>query len=137
MSYSGRDWMCGVCQHVNFRRRDACQRCGYPKFGGPDEFSSTCGSNKNSEALPGDWYCSAENCGAHNYASRSKCFRCAALKDDNGVSDHRYGLGSSSLHPPPGWKPGDWMCSSCGTHNYASREECFKCKTPNHDGEKS
>ncbi|KAI9117343.1 hypothetical protein K1719_011509 [Acacia pycnantha] len=134
MSYSGRDWLCGVCQHVNFRRRDTCQRCGYDKFGGPVESSSTWGSNKNSEALPGDWYCSAENCGAHNYASRSKCFRCAALRDDNGVSDHRNGLGSSSLHPPPGWKPGDWMCSSCGTHNYASREECFRCKTPNHDG---
>ncbi|XP_028753840.1 zinc finger Ran-binding domain-containing protein 2-like [Neltuma alba] len=123
MSYTGRDWLCGVCQHVNFKRRDACQRCGYPKFGGTE--ASSCGNNKNSEALmPGDWFCSAENCGAHNYASRSKCYRCAAFKDDNAGSDG-YGLGSSL--PPPGWKPGDWMCSSCGAHNYACREECFRC----------
>ena len=25
---------------------------------------------------------------------------------------------------------GDWMCNSCGQHNFRSRAECFKCSAP-------
>mmetsp|Transcript_2242 Transcript_2242/g.4709 ORF Transcript_2242/g.4709 Transcript_2242/m.4709 type:complete len:201 (+) Transcript_2242:55-657(+) len=28
------------------------------------------------------------------------------------------------------FKEGDWMCDSCGAHNFARREECFKCGAP-------
>ncbi|XP_010679870.2 uncharacterized protein LOC104895140 [Beta vulgaris subsp. vulgaris] len=27
------------------------------------------------------------------------------------------------------WRDGDWMCSKCNNHNYASRYECNRCKT--------
>ncbi|CAA0819328.1 zinc finger (Ran-binding) family protein [Striga hermonthica] len=27
------------------------------------------------------------------------------------------------------WRDGDWMCSNCNNHNYASRAECNRCKT--------
>ncbi|PON99474.1 zinc finger protein [Trema orientale] len=27
------------------------------------------------------------------------------------------------------WREGDWMCSNCNNHNYASRSECNRCKT--------
>ncbi|KAB2609788.1 RNA-binding protein-like [Pyrus ussuriensis x Pyrus communis] len=130
MSWTGGDWMCGACQHANFKKRDACQRCGYPKYGGPDP--STYGCNRT-EVLAGDWYC---NCGAHNYASRPNCYRCSSMKNDYGgaaysmmPSAEGYGSDASA---PPGWKSGDWMCNrvGCGVHNYASRMECFKCKTP-------
>ncbi|KAF7806364.1 zinc finger Ran-binding domain-containing protein 2-like isoform X1 [Senna tora] len=107
MSYPGGDWMCGACQHVNFKRRDTCQRCGYPKFGGHDP-SSYGSINRNTDALAGDWFCTVMNCGAHNYASRSSCFKCGTLKDDYAGSGG-YGSGCSF---PPGWKPGDWICSS-------------------------
>ncbi|KAI4344099.1 hypothetical protein L6164_011369 [Bauhinia variegata] len=123
MSWSGGDWMCGACQHINFKKRDACQRCGYPKFGGPDPSAYGC---NRTEALAGDWFCTALSCGAHNYASRSSCYRCGASKDDC-----PYGYGSDCSFPP-GWKTGDWVCTriGCGVHNYASRTECFKCKAP-------
>ncbi|KAL2906754.1 RNA-binding protein cabeza [Bienertia sinuspersici] len=26
------------------------------------------------------------------------------------------------------WREGDWMCSKCNNHNYASRSECNRCK---------
>ncbi|XP_015946363.3 ranBP2-type zinc finger protein At1g67325 [Arachis duranensis] len=78
MSWSGGDWMCGACQHINFKKREACQNCGYPKFGGPDP--STYRYHRT-EALAGDWFCTGMNCGAHNYASRSNCYRCGAFKD--------------------------------------------------------
>ncbi|XP_051141178.1 uncharacterized protein LOC127258396 isoform X2 [Andrographis paniculata] len=27
------------------------------------------------------------------------------------------------------WRSGDWMCSNCNNHNYASREQCNRCKS--------
>ncbi|WCJ32616.1 zinc finger (Ran-binding) family protein [Euphorbia peplus] len=27
------------------------------------------------------------------------------------------------------WRSGDWMCSNCSNHNYASRSQCNRCKT--------
>lgn len=27
------------------------------------------------------------------------------------------------------WRSGDWMCSNCNNHNYASRLQCNRCKT--------
>ncbi|KAE9609698.1 putative Zinc finger, RanBP2-type [Lupinus albus] len=140
MSWSGGDWMCGACEHINFKKRDACQSCGYPKFGGPDP--STYQYNK-SETLAGDWFCTGMNCGAHNYASRSNCYRCGALKDDysSGYGGNMAGSGGygSDCSLPPGWKTGDWICPryGCGVHNYASRAECFKCKMLRDFGEKS
>ncbi|KAJ3115329.1 hypothetical protein HDU96_000813 [Phlyctochytrium bullatum] len=32
--------------------------------------------------------------------------------------------------PAPEMKPGDWLCSSCQYHNFASRRSCFKCQAP-------
>ncbi|RZC25794.1 hypothetical protein D0Y65_004480 [Glycine soja] len=64
MSWYGGDWMCGVCEHINFKKRETCQSCRYPKYGGTDP--STYRYNKT-EALAGDWFC---NCGAHNYDER-------------------------------------------------------------------
>ncbi|RZC10369.1 hypothetical protein D0Y65_010919 [Glycine soja] len=106
MSWSGGDWMCGVCEHINFKKREACQSCGYPKYGGPDP--STYRYNRT-EALPGDWFC---NCGAHNYANRSSCYRCGSMKDDysSGYGNNSGGYGSDTF--PPGWKTGDWLCPS-------------------------
>uniref|UniRef100_A0A5B6YFY8 Putative zinc finger Ran-binding domain-containing protein 2-like isoform X1 n=1 Tax=Davidia involucrata TaxID=16924 RepID=A0A5B6YFY8_DAVIN len=123
------DWMCSSCQHLNFKKRDSCQRCRCPKFGGGTDVSPY-GIN-STEVLAGDWYCTTMNCGAHNYASRASCYRCGAAKDyGSGMIDlGGYGCDGSGL---PGWKNGDWICNrlGCGVHNYASRMECFKCKTP-------
>ncbi|KAL3322830.1 hypothetical protein AABB24_040095 [Solanum stoloniferum] len=132
MSRDG-DWMCAACQHLNFKKRDACQRCSCPKYATPADVAMY-GLNKT-EVLAGDWYCSGMNCGSHNYASRTSCYRCGALKSDY------YGIGAGMMAPTgygydssalPGWKSGDWICSrlGCGMHNYASRAECYKCKTP-------
>ncbi|KAK4388949.1 hypothetical protein Sango_2231900 [Sesamum angolense] len=91
------------------------------------------------DVRPGDWYCSVGNCGAHNFASRSSCFKCGALKDDGAgggggfdgeISRARgFGFGGGSRS---GWKSGDWICtrSGCNEHNFASRMECFRCNAP-------
>ncbi|GKV00726.1 hypothetical protein SLEP1_g13366 [Rubroshorea leprosula] len=86
-----------------------------PEFDSPDV--ATFPYNRT-EVLAGDWFCSNMNYKAQNYATRTSCYGCGALKN----IDH--GDGSC----PPGWKAGDWICPRCGVHNYASRTECFKCK---------
>lgn len=104
MSWAGGDWMCPACQHINFKKREACQHCSYPKYGGPDPTTFI-------YKRPGDWYCTTMNCGSHNYASRSSCYRCGAMKNDYGGGyggDNMYGSDGSI---PPGWKTGDWICS--------------------------
>ncbi|XP_022931677.1 zinc finger Ran-binding domain-containing protein 2-like isoform X1 [Cucurbita moschata] len=128
MSWSSGDWICNACQNVNFKKREACHRCAYPKYGGPDPSTYT---YTNTEALAGDWYCTTLTCGAHNYASRPNCFKCGAFKSAYPSDCAAYQYGSDATIPP-GWKSGDWICPrmGCGVHNYASRTECFKCKTP-------
>ncbi|KAJ1413407.1 Zinc finger, RanBP2-type [Sesbania bispinosa] len=86
---------------------------------------------------PGDWYCDVANCGAHNFASRSNCFKCGAFKDDLGGgggynSDMSRSRGFGGSGGRPGWRSGDWICnrSGCNEHNFASRMECFKCCAP-------
>ncbi|KAL9399333.1 hypothetical protein Peur_008294 [Populus x canadensis] len=126
---AGGDWMCSACQHQNFKKREMCQRCGYPKYGGPDPATYICNATK---VLAGDWYCSAMNCQAHNYASRSSCYNCGALRNDHAAGGYGSNTYGSDGSDPPGWKTGDWICTrlGCGVHNYASRMECFKCRTP-------
>ncbi|XAR69367.1 hypothetical protein NMG60_11000915 [Bertholletia excelsa] len=144
------DWNCRSCQHLNFQRRDSCQRCGEPRPGDHRgvEYGSFGGGrggfgfSTGPDVRPGDWYCTVGNCGAHNFASRSSCFKCGAFKDDSFDPDlsrprgYNYGVGSSSR---PGWKSGDWICTrpGCNEHNFASRMECFRCNAPRDSGSRS
>ncbi|CAN6243502.1 unnamed protein product, partial [Urochloa humidicola] len=152
------DWDCRACQHLNFSRRDLCQRCGEPRgaadrgsggggdyanFGGRGGSSFGGGFGAGSDVRPGDWLCT---CGAHNFASRSNCFKCSAFKDeaavnsgaggfDGDMSRSRFGGGAARTNRP-GWKSGDWICtrSGCNEHNFASRMECFRCNAPRDSG---
>ncbi|XP_059461182.1 uncharacterized protein LOC132190263 [Corylus avellana] len=151
------DWNCRSCNHLNFQRRDSCQRCGEPRpsersdygsFGGGRGSSPSFGSfSTGPDVRPGDWYCNINNCGAHNFASRSNCFKCGASKDDSPggggyegdmsrIRGFGFGSGSSSRS---NWKSGDWICtrSGCNEHNFASRMECYRCNAPRDSGGKS
>ncbi|KAF2323257.1 hypothetical protein GH714_034357 [Hevea brasiliensis] len=67
-----------------------------------------------SDVRPGDWYCTAGNCGAHNFASRSSCFKCGVYKDDSAGgfdSDIPRSRGFGSGSNRSGWKSGDWICT--------------------------
>ncbi|KAM7493148.1 hypothetical protein LguiB_027757 [Lonicera macranthoides] len=153
------DWNCRSCQHLNFQRRDSCHRCGEPKssefgsFGGMSRGpTSPFGFAAGPDVRPGDWYCNVGNCGTHNFASRSTCFKCGALKDDfsgggggGGFDDMArsrgfgFGGGASGGSSRSGWKSGDWICgrAGCNEHNFASRMECFRCNAPRDSATKS
>ncbi|KAI4329312.1 hypothetical protein L6164_021594 [Bauhinia variegata] len=57
------DWNCRSCQHLNFQRRDSCQRCGDSKYGDRVDFGAFGGRGgssfgfSGSDVRPGDWYC--------------------------------------------------------------------------------
>uniref|UniRef100_A0A165WYL6 RanBP2-type domain-containing protein n=1 Tax=Daucus carota subsp. sativus TaxID=79200 RepID=A0A165WYL6_DAUCS len=127
---SSGDWLCGSCQHLNFKKRDSCHRCRFPKFGSEADMASY-GINRE-EVLAGDWYCNVMNCGAHNYASRTNCFRCAASKEDF------YGYGAGVMASggyacentvPPGWKCGDWICNRLYSDGYVAPERSLSTHT--------
>ncbi|KAL9224004.1 hypothetical protein vseg_000080 [Gypsophila vaccaria] len=144
------DWLCGACQHVNFKKRESCQKCSFPKYGTEAEMPYYAYTNANrTEVLAGDWYCQSINCGAHNFASRTNCFRCGNYRceyasagyhnvgHDMMIGSCGYGVDHQQQQQqqqqqqlvPPGWKTGDWICVRCGLHNYACRMECYKCRT--------
>ncbi|CAA6672680.1 unnamed protein product [Spirodela intermedia] len=151
------DWDCGACQHLNFSRRDSCQRCGEPRSGdrpsssfgagGGSSFGASGGSpfgTGGSDVRPGDWYCP---CGYHNFASRSTCFKCGAFKDEttagfdggDALRSRGYGFGGAgggASAARAGWKSGDWICTrtGCNEHNFASRMECYRCNAPREAG---
>ncbi|KAF7830271.1 zinc finger Ran-binding domain-containing protein 2-like [Senna tora] len=137
------DWNCRSCNYLNFQRRESCQRCGEARlggdfggFGGRGSSSSSFAFTTGPDVRPGDWYCTVANCGAHNFASRSSCFKCGAPKEVDGggfdiapdITRLRGGYGSGR----PGWKSGDWICtrSGCNEHNFANRIECYRCNAP-------
>ncbi|KAK2392168.1 zinc finger Ran-binding domain-containing protein [Trifolium repens] len=76
------DWNCRTCNHLNFQRRESCQRCGESRLisSGADFGAAFVGGRGSTspfpfttgpDVRPGDWYCTVGNCGAHNFASRS------------------------------------------------------------------
>ncbi|THF97259.1 hypothetical protein TEA_008087 [Camellia sinensis var. sinensis] len=134
------DWNCRSCQHLNFQRRDSCQRCQEPRTGERADYGSFGGRGGGSsfgfagpDVRPGDWYCAVGNCGTHNFASRSICFKCGACKDDvsggGGGFDsdmprgRGFGFGSSGSGSGnrSAWKSGDWICT-----RYCSLEKRIK-----------
>ncbi|KAJ6732365.1 ZINC FINGER PROTEIN [Salix purpurea] len=144
------DWNCRSCQHLNFQRRDSCQRCGDPRPCERDHYGGFGGRSGGSfgftgpDVRPGDWYCSVGNCGAHNFASRSSCFKCGMFRDESSgggldadISRMRgYAFGGGAASSRSNWKSGDWICtrSGCDEHNFASRTECYRCNAPRESG---
>jgi len=110
------------------------------------------GGGRQQEMRAGDWNC--DDCGFHNYASRSECFKCHKGKGGGGGGGGRRRSRSRSRSPPRrganyqsrGSPPrgyggaykndrGDnWDCDGCGFSNFAKRFECLKCKEPRKDG---
>mmetsp|Transcript_5692 Transcript_5692/g.10451 ORF Transcript_5692/g.10451 Transcript_5692/m.10451 type:complete len:484 (+) Transcript_5692:215-1666(+) len=90
----------------------------YGNFGGR--------SYRPSNFKPGDWMCS---CGAHNYQSRTECYKCGNSKEEGQTEEKQSSSRNSKGYLPYNFKPGDWMCPNpeCSAHNYQSRSECYKC----------
>jgi len=91
-----------------------------------------------SNFLSGDWICA--QCSTHNFATRNACYTCRAQKDiispppKNQVINSPLQLQNNVMpapvQAPNNGKPGDWVCQSCHTNNFATRNDCFGCRQP-------
>ncbi|KAM0825873.1 hypothetical protein ACQ4PT_069256 [Festuca glaucescens] len=140
------DWLCS-CGFHNYSSRTQCKECNAPvpsgmasttmKTTGPDT-SSTLGNKRlASEELANDWDNKRLNPGNADYplsmAGSDRAGQTAYSGYDNG---HTTALPSGQISAMPGvvgqgakWREGDWMCSNCNNHNYASRSFCNRCKS--------
>lgn len=89
-------------------------------------------------ARPGDWRC--WKCDSLVYASKLSCFKCKTPKaDDNGLEAQLAErerknramdfAGRKDFHGQE-VRPGDWRCKKCDALVYASKNDCFRCRTP-------
>ncbi|CAG8458294.1 11152_t:CDS:1 [Paraglomus brasilianum] len=85
---------------------------------------------------PGDWMCPNPSCLFQNFASRTHCMKCGTANmgyDAYGnPTGDQGGYGASAGHMPTApaaapFRPGDWYCPSCNSHNFASRFQCLRC----------
>eukprot|EP00930_Biecheleria_cincta_P032392 TRINITY_DN2248_c0_g1_i1.p1 TRINITY_DN2248_c0_g1~~TRINITY_DN2248_c0_g1_i1.p1 ORF type:complete len:317 (-),score=68.19 TRINITY_DN2248_c0_g1_i1:62-1012(-) len=106
-------------------------------------------------AMPGDWNCLA--CGDHQFARNQACRKCGAPKAGGGAAGAGGGKGGGIAAALAamlaaasggggggfgGYGPakkgqmveGDWLCPSCGDHQFARNKECRKCGAAKDDG---
>jgi len=76
-TYSSRDWTCTACSHVNFRKRERCERCAANK---PRASAAAPPARE-----PGDWDC--PGCGALVFKRRDRCIKCGRARPAPADSD--------------------------------------------------
>lgn len=113
------DWRCRGCGGNNYKSKTHCFKCREPKSGNTMMMANF---------RPGDWMC--PGCGNHNYAQRDSCNKCHIPRMQAMQAQAIAVQQPQGPLLPPHARPGDWMCNSCGNHNFASREQCNKCKGP-------
>mmetsp|Transcript_86270 Transcript_86270/g.180501 ORF Transcript_86270/g.180501 Transcript_86270/m.180501 type:complete len:414 (+) Transcript_86270:450-1691(+) len=122
------DWTCPACGDHQFARNEVCRKCGAkPPAGGSGGMLDAPGGVPHKF---GDWIC--PNCSDLVFARNSNCRRCGTPNphSDNpgkgcGKGDFHHPL----PHQPHGGMPGDWICTNCGDHCFASRTHCRKCSS--------
>jgi len=140
------DWDCPSCNAHNYADKTACYVCSLPKpeegsFGGAGKKSvgfngeSRGGRKRNRDNYrPGDWDC--PQCSAHNFASKTACFKCNIPKPDEiEPNSHQSSGGGSGGGRRRGRReverrPGDWTCRDCNANNFKRNVKCFKCDSP-------
>lgn len=139
------DWKCS-CGLNNFARRSNCFRCGLPKDASAAAAAGGvvpgAAGHQATSKQPDEWMCLA--CQSSN-RNTPTCFMCLAARPQGAaatiVSPHASFVSiadvaaageatpSQSSIGGAQVKPGDWHCP-CGSHNFASRQQCFKCQAP-------
>jgi len=149
------DWICPACSNHNFKSRQQCNRCQTPRpvsagFAAQAQMTLPSPRPSSAPSLPphagpliaptgmreGDWIC--PQCSNHNFATRGQCNRCQAPKPVEmsmaALPVTAAAMAASPYATPPmapgGMREGDWLCPSCGNHNFSQRMVCNKCQAP-------
>ncbi|KAI9269007.1 hypothetical protein BDA99DRAFT_557780 [Phascolomyces articulosus] len=117
------DWYCPnpACGFQNFASRTACFRCHTP--------------NPNPTTRP-PYNPNQPSYGGYdsNYGYGGQGGYQQQQQQQPPAPSGNYGYGPASGANAP-FRPGDWYCPSCNSHNFASRFQCMKCNTAKPAGE--
>ncbi|KAL5752508.1 hypothetical protein ACOSP7_022702 [Xanthoceras sorbifolium] len=142
------DWICN-CGFHNYSSRAQCKKCNAPL---PPGYTALGTKRLASEEFVHDWDNKRLNSGHTNGQQRSfpgyeqmlapmdaKPAICspypgvtpAAAPNWQAPTSFSYQATVPALlgKGAKQWRNGDWMCTNCNNHNYASRSECNRCKT--------
>ncbi|KAF9586330.1 hypothetical protein BGW38_006812 [Lunasporangiospora selenospora] len=114
ISFRPGDWNCPGCSFQNFASRTYCLKCNTPAPSGGGGGGS--GSASGNGGGSGGYRNSNSGYGGYN--------------DHNGGGSGGYGGRGSGGYGGSGnssFRPGDWNCPSCNSHNFASRFQCMRC----------
>ncbi|KAI3499974.1 hypothetical protein L1887_35788 [Cichorium endivia] len=113
------DWIC-TCGFHNYASRAQCKKCNasMPPALGTKRLAS--------EELVQDWDNKRLNAGQR-----------FEMQNSYQILSHLPSSSYSQMVTMPAlpgkgakqWREGDWMCTNCHNHNYASRSKCNKCNT--------
>jgi len=111
------DWNCTSCGNLNYASRTVCNKCGQPPgFAGAGGYAQAAFNPAAAMTGYGGCYGMAKGCGKGRptpYVQPTKAATPAAAA-----------TGATKM------RPGDWFCSACNNHNYASKTACNKCGVP-------
>ncbi|TXG59781.1 hypothetical protein EZV62_014354 [Acer yangbiense] len=142
------DWICN-CGFHNYSSRAQCKKCNAPL---PPAYTALGTKRLASEEFVNDWDNKRLNSGHTNGQQKSfpRYEQMLAPMDAQPAIFSPYpGVTPAAAPnwqaPTPfpyqatvpallgkgakQWRSGDWMCTNCNNHNYASRSECNRCKT--------
>jgi len=141
------DWICTLCNILNYTSRLQCFKCGAKKelaapIRRPVHNSGGGMLLRRPQSLRGStYYCPNCNSPCQNCNRQSTGFGMGnSFIDSNPRGASWMGQRQNSYNPyarsgfqPFGGsdrRPGDWDCPSCSGHNYADKKACFKCGIP-------
>eukprot|EP00927_Polykrikos_kofoidii_P068353 TRINITY_DN63730_c0_g1_i1.p1 TRINITY_DN63730_c0_g1~~TRINITY_DN63730_c0_g1_i1.p1 ORF type:complete len:256 (+),score=28.39 TRINITY_DN63730_c0_g1_i1:86-853(+) len=126
------DWLCMSCANYNFASRTLCNKCKMPNammFGGDFGVWGCGGCFGGMPMAPfSGFYPGGPSNGRINGSGGSSVRAgggCGGMPMNIPAMVGATSAVSSSSNK---MKVGDWMCTKCGNHNFASRIECNVCK---------
>ncbi|KAI1290503.1 hypothetical protein EDD11_009218 [Mortierella claussenii] len=131
------DWNCPNCNFQNFASRTQCMKCGTSAPSGNQSGGSGGGGGYRGGNSSYGGYNDNSSGGGSGYGGHQGG-RGGSYGGSYGGSGGQYGSqsggGYSGSGGVPGggqgghsFRPGDWSCPSCNSHNFASRFQCMRC----------
>ncbi|KAL8476473.1 hypothetical protein ACS0TY_028948 [Phlomoides rotata] len=131
------DWMC-PCGFHNYSSRVQCKKCNAPApISAPSSFVSSVVTALGTKRLASEEFLHNLDNKRLNARQQPSGFESFQSGNTSIPTNWEVNLQVSHVPPTPAllgkgakqWRDGDWMCSNCNNHNYASREQCNRCKS--------
>jgi len=141
VQYRPGDWKCTACGEINFARNDTCRKCNTSRDVAASPLD---GQSADAMAVINNYLAQ------YTFEERAKeTFRSlpphlmqqvmdagsfADARDPTAVLVSRINKAKQGTLGQQNMLPGDWLCPSCGHHNFCKNTTCRSCGAPNTGG---